>query len=36
MTMLQILKIDEHVSFLTISVGKGERNSTPENQQIVQ
>ena len=36
MTMHQILKIDVRISFLTISVDKGEKYLTTENQQMVQ
>ena len=36
MTMHQILKIDERISFLTISVEIGEKHVTPKNQQMVQ
>ena len=36
MTMHQTLKIDERISFLTISVESVEKYLTPENQQMVQ
>ena len=36
MTMHQILKIDERIPFLTISVEIGEKYSKPKNQQMVQ
>ena len=36
MTMHQILKIDERISFFTIGVERGEKYLAPKNQQMVQ
>ena len=33
--MHQILKIDEHISFLTINVEIGEKYLTPKNQKML-